>query len=777
MFGESVPRVEDRRLVQGKGLFVEDVRLPAMAYATFVRSERAHAHVRLDVAAASACFGVIDVITPDAWPELQWEIPLRLGTTGGSTIPYDARFDGAPRPLLSARAARVGEPLAMILSYDPYVGADAAALVAVEYDELPVATWDEVLAGTAPAAHPGHENVVADMRHGFGAVDQAFAQADIVIERDLRIQSVKSMAIECRGAIASWDPAGAVMTVRSTNQSPYSLRGAVAQLLQLGLHQVRVISQDIGGSFGLKGRLAPEELMICLASRKLEIPFRWIETRLEHMLAADQNGRQRHRVKVAARSDGTLAAIDLAMVKEAGAFNHFDVLLPSNTVNHLTTMYKVPAVRVEACSVATNTAPVSPYRGAGRVEATFTMDRILDAVARRTGLDPLTVRERNIIRAEELPYRNGMIYRDGFPVEYRDTDFPRILQAAVDRIDYWGWREKQKALRAQGRLVGIGIASYVEGGGLGPSETAILKVEPNGAVSVALGVACMGQSHETTIAQVCARVLGLPLERIQVRGGDTQGVPIGFGTSASRVAISAGNAAHIGSGKLLEKIRGFAAVLLACAESEVECRDGWVWSASTPSRRIGLGELAVQAQRHPAMDQFGGPFLTASGTFYPRTVVWSSGVNIAVVEIDPDTGRPDILRYVFAHDCGYPINPDVVDGQLCGGFAQGLGIALGEEHRHDAQGQVLTGSLMNYYVPRAADVPAIEIEHLVFPTPENPLGIKAAGESGPNAPPAALASAIEDALSGAITIDRLPISWDAILLALAARERTDESER
>jgi carbon-monoxide dehydrogenase large subunit len=777
MFGESVPRVEDRRLVQGQGLFVEDVRLPAMAYATFVRSERAHANVRLDVSAARACFGVIDVITPDSWPELEWQIPLRLGTTGNSTIPYDARFSGAPRPLLSARAAYVGEPLAMVLSYDPYVGADAAALVSVDYDELPVATWDDVLAGSAPAAHPGHENQVADMRHGFGAVDEAFLQAEIVIERELRTQSVKSMAIECRGALASWDPAGAVMTIRSTNQSPYSLRGAVAQLLQLGLHQVRVLSQDIGGSFGLKGRLAPEELIICLASRKLEIPFRWVETRLEHMLAADQNGRQRHRVKVAARQDGTLAAIDLSMVKETGAFNHFDVLLPSNTVNHLTTMYKVAAVRFEARSVATNTAPVSPYRGAGRVEATFTMDRILDAVARRTGLDPLTVRERNIIRADELPYRNGMVYRDGIPVEYRDTDFPRILQAAVERIDYWGWREKQKALRAQGRLIGIGIASYVEGGGLGPSETAILTVEPSGTVSVCLGVACMGQSHETTIAQVCSRVLGLSLERIQVRGGDTQGVPIGFGTSASRVAISAGNAAHIASGKLLEKIRGLAALLLECAESEVECRDGWVWPTLAPARRMALGELAMQAQRNRAMDKFGGPLLSVSGTFYPRTVVWSSGVNIAVVEIDPDTGRPEILRYVFSHDCGYPINPDVVDGQLCGGFAQGLGIAFGEEHRHDAQGQVLTGSLMNYYVPRAADVPAIEIEHLVFPTTENPLGVKAAGESGPNAPPAALAAAVEDAMEGAITIDALPISWDAILLALAARERAPESQR
>lgn len=771
MFGRSVPRVEDRRLVQGRGLFVEDLHVPAMASAVFVRSERAHANVRVDASRAIECFGVIDVITPGSWPELAWEIPLRLGTTGGSAIPYGARSDGAPRPLLGSRAARVGEPLAMVLSHDPYLAADAATLVDVEYQDLPVATWPDVLDGAAPQAHPGHDNVVAEMGHCVGRIDEAFDGAQIVIEKDLQFQNLKSMAIECRGAVASWDPASATMTVRSTNQSPYTLRAAVAGLLGLGANQVRVVSQDIGGSFGLKGRLAPEELMICLAARKLGIPVRWIETRLEHMLAADQNGRSRHRVKAAARADGTLLGLDLSLSKETGAFNHFDVLLPSNTVNHLTTQYRIPAIRVQARCFATNTAPVSPYRGAGRIEATFTMDRILDAVARSAGLDPLVVRERNLVRADDLPYRNGMIYRDGLPIEYRDTDFPRILRAAAERIDYWGWRARQKALRASGRLIGLGISSYVEGGGLGPSETAVLQVEPNGDVTVALGVACMGQSHETTIAQVCSQVLGLPLDRIRVRGGDTAGVPIGFGTSASRVAISAGNAAHIASGRLLRKIRGFAAVLLSCAEEEVELRDGWVASRSDGAgRRIGLGDLATQALRHPAMAAFDSPFLTASGTFHPRTVVWSSGVNIAVVEIDPDTGRPEILRYVFAHDCGHPINPDVVDGQLCGGFTQGLGIAFGEEHRYDEQGQVISGSLMSYYVPRAADVPVIEIEHLVFPSTENPLGIKAVGESGPNSPPAALAAAVEDALEGAVSIDRLPISWDAILLALAARE-------
>jgi carbon-monoxide dehydrogenase large subunit len=772
MFGKAVPRVEDRRLVTGQGLYVDDARWPAMAFATFVRSERAHANVvSVDCREALACFGVIDVITPASWPELAWEIPLRLGSTGGGGMPYDATAGGAPRPLLGTHLPRIGEPIAMVLSYNAYAGADAAALVAVEYEDLPVATWQGVLDGTAPQAHPGHDNCIAEMHHHVGDVDAALAGAEVRIDKEFNFQNLKSMALECRGAAASWDAASGVMTVRSTNQSPYGLRLAVAQVLGLPLEQVRVVAKDIGGSFGLKGRLAPEELMICLASYKLGIPVRWTETRLEHMLASDQNGRQRHRVKIGARADGTLLAMDLSLQKETGAFNHYDVLLPSNTVNHLLTQYKIPSVRVEARSYATNTAPGSPYRGAGRVEATFTMDRVLDAVARATGLDPLVVRERNIVQAADLPYRNGMIYRDGIPVEYRDTDFQQILRAAAERVDYWGWRETQKTLRAQGRMIGIGISSYVEGGGIGPSETAIVKVEPSGQVIVSIAVACMGQSHETTIAQVCAEVLGLPMDRVQVRGGDTQLLPMGFGSGASRVAVNAGNATHLAARKLLQKIKGFAAELFRCAPEDIECRDGLVGPAGAGADRLKLGDLAVRALRHPAMSRFDGPFLSATAAFYPRTVVWSSGVNIAVVEIDADSGRPNILRYVFAHDCGNPINPDVVDGQLCGGFTQGLGIAFGEEHRYDEHGQVLTGSLMNYYVARAADVPEIEIEHLCFPTPENPLGIKAVGESGPNAPPGALAAAVEDALEGAITIDRLPISWDAILLALAGREQ------
>jgi carbon-monoxide dehydrogenase large subunit len=343
------------------------------------------------------------------------------------------------------------------------------------------------------------------------------------------------------------------------------------------------------------------------------------------------------------------------------------------------------------------------------------------------------------------------------------------LKAAVDRIDYWGWRKKQKELRAKGEMVGIGISSYVEGGGIGPSETAKVTLTTTGGLEVSIGVNCMGQSHETTVAQICANALNLRTGVVRVRGGDTDAMPIGFGTNASRVAITVGNATFLAATEILQKIRGFAAVVLGCDEGVIECVDGRVWNQGDQARTLSFAQLAQLALRHPAMARFGGPVISAQSSFYPRTVVWSSGVNIAVVEIDRSTGKPRILNYVFVHDCGNPINVDVVDGQLLGGFAQGLGIALGEEHLYDDQGQVVTGSMMNYYVPRAADVPDIDIKHLVFPTAENPLGVKAVGESGPNSPPAALAAAVEDALEGAITIDSLPISWNAILLEMSRR--------
>jgi carbon-monoxide dehydrogenase large subunit len=684
-------------------------------------------------------------------------------------LPYGTTFEPAAQRLLSFDAAHIGEPIAMVVSYDPYLGVDAAALVEIEYEDRPVATWESVQQPGGPEAHAGHSNIVGGMAHEAGEVDKALARAEHVIDMEFEFQSLKSMAIECRGCAANWDAVTRTLSVRSTNQTPYMLRSAVARMLALREEQVRVQSQDVGGSFGLKGRTTPEEILVCMASMKLALPLRWAETRLEHMLAANHNGRQKHWVRVGFSSDGLIRALDLRLIKEVGAYNHFNMMLPSNTVNHLTTHYKVPAIRLHAEALSTNTSPCSPYRGAGRVEATFTMDRVLDAIARRIDVDPLVVRQRNLVTVDDLPYRNGLIYRDNHPVEYRDTDFGRLLEVASQRLDYWGWREKQKALKAEGRMVGIGISSYVEGGGIGPCESAEVKVEQDGSVTVLIGVNTQGQSHETTIAQVCADALDLPMHRVRVRNGDTDLLPMSFGANASRTAVNVGNAAHLACGSLLEKVKTLAAAILDVPVADIDYTQGVALVCGT-ERSITLAQLSVAGLRHPVMRGIGGGALSAFATFYPRTVTWSAGVNMAAIEIDRDTGRPIVLKYVFAHDCGLPINPAVVDGQIHGGFAQGVGIALGEEHLYDSQGQVLTGSLMNYYVPRAADVPRIEIEHLSFPSQENPLGIKGTGESGPNAPPAVFAAAVEDALDAAMVIDKLPISWDAVLRVLAERE-------
>jgi aerobic carbon-monoxide dehydrogenase large subunit len=444
-------------------------------------------------------------------------------------------------------------------------------------------------------------------------------------------------------------------------------------------------------------------------------------------------------------------------------------MLQINTVNHLTTHYKVPNLKIEGWAVSTNTPPGSPYRGAGRVEAVFTMDRMLDAIAREASLDPIEVRLKNIVTPADMPYRNGMVYRDGVPVTYENIDFPLLLETARKRADYDGWRQRQRELREQGRSIGIGVSSYVEGGGLGPCEGASIKVDEIGRVTVKVGVNSQGQSHETTLAQVCAATLGVSIDDVQVLGGDTSLMNVGFGTGASRVAVNSGNAVHKAANEVRRKVVALASQILGSTEDEIEISNGVVSVAGARQNQMTLGELAGRSIRDRRMAELGGPGLVATEFFYPKTVTWASGVNIAIVEVDRDTGKIDILKYVFVHDCGLPLNPLIVDGQISGGFAQGLGIALGERAAYDEEGQVRSGSLMDYYVPRASDIPDLDVGHLQFPTPDNPLGIKSVGESGPNSPPAAIAAAVEDALGGHVQITKLPITMSSVLEAVRSQ--------
>lgn len=765
IIGKSVGRKEDKRLITGKGVFVEDVQLPGMLHLAFVRSAHAHGHVTaIDAGAALAREGVAMVVQAADWPELATTMP-DLAEPGTLNNAYCDFNWAPPQHLLSTKVCHVGQQVAIVLAEDAYLAADGAALVEVEYDTLPVvADWEAAVGPGAPQIHAGHDNVVAHLRYQTGDVDAALDASDIVFEERFETQSVKSMAIECRGCAAQWDEFTGTLNVWSTCQLPYLQRKVISKMLNIPAESVRVMGRDIGGSFGLKGILYPEDLIIPLVAYRVRRPVRWVETRMEHMLASNHSGTQVHFVKAAADRDGTVKAIDIRIYKDVGAYNHFEMILQTNTVNHLSTHYKVPAIRAEGWAVATNTSPGSPYRGAGRVEAAFVMDRILDRISRETGIDPLEVRMRNIIRPADMPYRNGLIYRDGVPVQYDGGDFPALLAQAAEHADYTGWRERQAELRRAGRLVGIGISSYVEAGGVGPGEGATITVDDAGRITVAVGVNAQGQSHETTLAQVCADVLDARLEDVTVRGGDTARHPTGFGTAASRVAVNAGNAVYKAAKLVRHQIVTLAAQALECDESEVVISESTVHDAGATQRRMSFAELARKRQKQTA----GVPYIGATDYFYPETVTWASGTNVAVVEVDPEDGSLEVLKYVFTHDCGVPLNPMVVDGQVYGGFAQGVGIALGEKMVYDSEAQPLTGSMMDYYVPRASDIPDIELHHIVTPTDRNPLGIRSVGESGPNAPPGALAAAIEDAIGKGTRFTQLPITTGVILNAIHA---------
>ncbi len=768
MIGESVLRKEDRRLVTGRGQYFEDVQLSGMMHVAFVRSVHPHAHIRrVNREAALDKAGVRAVLTVDDYPEFSGFVP-ELMEAGTLVNPYCDYNHAPPRPLLARTIKYVGEIIAIVVAETPYAAADGVEAVEVEYELLPAyCKWDAAFEAEPSAVHDGYKNYVAHLRHEIGDVDGALATADVVFSERLEMQSLKSMAIECRGSTAAWDPVSGTLSLWSTSQYPYMVRDCVARSLALSPEHVRVRARDIGGGFGLKGApLYPEDVLVPIVAHKLGCPVRWSETRSEHMTSSNQSGHQVHDVRVAAKSDGVILAVDVKIYKDVGAYNHFEMVCPTNTINHMPLQYRVPSIRAEGWSICTHTVPASPYRGAGRLEATFTMDRILDRIARETGLDPLEVRQRNIISAEEMPFKTGLTYRDGVPVRYEGTDFPSMLDAAIARVDYAGWRRRQQEGLEQGRAIGIGKSSYMEAGGVGPCEGATIKVEESGRVNVLIGVNSQGQSHETTFAQVCATHLGAKFDDVFVSGGDTQLIPFGFGTVASRVGVNTGNAVHKTAVEVRRKAIVLAAHLLGCNEGDLEIENGVVAIPGENGKGIGLGELAAKAHRHPIMKTLGGPGLSATEYFYPRTVTWSSGFHVAVVEVDKGTGEVKILKYVITHDCGVPLNPMVVDGQIYGGFAQGLGAALGEEVVYDDEGQLVSGSMMDYYVPRAIDVPNLEVEHFVFPTEENPLGVRSVGESGPISPPAALVSAVEDAIGNSRRITTIPLTRGKIMRLL-----------
>jgi aerobic carbon-monoxide dehydrogenase large subunit len=767
-FGASVSRREDPRLLRGSARYVDDIKLPGLLHATIVRSPHAHARIRtIRVEAARArpdVAGVYGFADLAAWMK-------PLPTAGAAPASLASHIGLHTRvtpqyPLARDRVRFVGEPVAVVVARSRAAAEDAAEQVEVEYEPLPaVVETEAALAPEAPRLFPEWDsNVALRFTHAIGNSEAAFQAADVVVRERFRVHRYTGVPVECRGMVVEPHPVEPHLTLWDATQFPHFVQSALVEVLGWPAHRIRVAAPDVGGGFGVKANLYPEEVLIPLVAMQLRKPVKWIEDRREHLMTAIHSREQVHDIEIAAMRDGRIVAVRDRLLVDQGAYNAWGIVQPYNTVAHLLGLFRIPNFAAEAQVVLTNKSPHAPYRGAGRPEAVFVMDRAVDRLAQALGLDPAELRRRNFVPAAAMPYDTGQLYRDGQPLIYDSGNFPEALEKALEAIGYEAFRSEQETLRAQGIYRGIGISSYIEGTGVGPYEGATVAVDASGGVVVATGACSQGQGHETTFAQLAADAIGVPVERVTVINADTAEIPMGVGTFASRSAVVAGSAVHEAAGRVRDKLAQAAGALLEAAADDIDIDEGQAFVRGAPQSAVSLARV-VQA----ALPTFAAPGPVEAdfaATVYRQvpTVTYASAVHVVLVEVDVATGAVQLLRYVVAHDCGRVINPMIVDGQIYGGVAQGIGGGLYEELIYDAAGQFLSGSLMDYLLPTAVEVPPIDIIHLEYPSPRNPLGIKGVGEGGAVSPPAAIANAVEDALRPfGVCIREAPLSPARVL--------------
>ena len=753
--GRSLLRREDRRLLTGQGQFIADLELPRLLHTAFVRSPLAHARIRtVDLSHAAAAPGVALALSGADLLRLLPPVPdtqLLLPSKWTSLVQHE--FHNPQQPLLAHDKVRhVGEAIAVVISESRYAAEDAAGLVATEFEELPaVVSAEAALAEGAPIIHEHlRTNLLGAFSIAKGDVDGALSHAPRRLRRRFYHHRYAAMPIECRGVVAAHDQRMDSVTIWSSTQVVHWVRREAAAILGLPEARVRCVALDVGGGFGVKGHVYPEDLLIPFLARRLGRPVRWLEDRHEHLLCSAHSRDQVHEVEIGFDDDGHILTLRDDFTVDCGAWNPIGAGVPYNTAAHLTGPYKIDHLAVSGRTATTNKVPNSAYRGAGRPEAAFAMERIIDLLAGTLGLEPAEVRRRNMIRADEMPYRAGILYRDGEPIVYDSGDYPAGLQQALEAIGGGdAFRQHQQEARQQGRYLGLGIGCYVEGTGVGPFEGAVVRIDPSGKVYVSSGACPQGQGMETIFAKVVADTWRVDPDDVVICLADTAGIPMGLGTIASRSTVNLSAAIHYASDRLRQKAFAIAANLLECAPADLELRDGGIGVVGVPGAEVSLAKLAQAAR--PGWDH-GRPEGVDAGleeTYYwePPTVTWSYAAHAAIVEVDPETGGVSIAKYVIAHDCGVVVNPLLVEGQIAGGTAQGIGGILLEELAYDADGQLLTGSLTDYLVPTASDIPDMRMLHQHSPSPLNPLGVKGVGEGGAVAPPAAIANAICDALS------------------------------
>ena len=774
--GRSMTRREDHRLLTGQGQFIADLMLPRMLCAVFVRSPIPHARIRsVDVSRAAAAPGVVFALHGADLLQLLPSVPEgQVSAPRKWILSVKHEFLSPRQPLLAHDKVRhVGEAIAVVVAESLHQAHDAAELVRWDLEELPVVVDPEAaLRPDGPFVHDRYRtNLIGAFSISKGDVDAALAGSPHRLRRRFHHHRYCAVPMECRGVVSAHDRRTDSMTIWSSTQVVHWVRREAAALLGLPEARVRCLALDVGGGFGGKGHVYPEDLLITFLAHKLGRPVRWIEDRREHMMSATHSRDQLHDVEVGFDNDGRMLALRDDYIVDCGAWNPIGSAVAYNTAVHLLGPYKIENFAASGRIAVTNKVPNAPYRGAGRPEAAFAMERIVDVVARTLGLEPAEVRRRNMIRAEEMPYRVGLLYRDGEPIVYDSGDYPAALRKALDSVGgVEAFRRRQSEARRTGRYIGLGIGCYTEGTGVGPFESAFVRIDPSGKVYVSSGACPQGQGMETIFAQLVADLWRVAPDDVVVSLADTAAIAIGFGTMASRSTVTVSAALHHSSERLREKVFAIAGNLMECATVDLELRDGGVGIVGVPGAWVSLARVAQAAQ--PGWENLRPPEVDAGleETYYwqPPTVTWSYAVHVAIVEVDRETGRVAIDGYAIAHDCGVVINPMLVEGQIIGGAAQGIGGILLEKIVYDTNGQLLTGSLMDYALPTAGDIPSMRVVHQHTPSPLNPLGVKGVGEGGAVGPPAAIANAVCDALASfGVEVNATPVDPEQLVRAVA----------
>ena len=762
-FGERVKRNEDQQLLTGQALFVDDVELPGMLHAAFVRSPYAHGRIiEIDCAAALERPGVVAVYTAADLGDYWQPGPLLVPPPPNiERLTFNQRTQV---PLAKEKVRHMGEPLAVIIAESRYIAEDAAAEVWADIEPLDaVVDIERALDDDAPAIHEDlSTNLSAHVIQEKGHYETAREQADLVLKRRLVYDRGTAAAMENRGIVAQWDSKARRLTLWDTTQAPIFIRNGLAAMLGLSEHQVRVIAPFIGGGFGPKIMMFyPEEVVLPWAAMRLNRPIKWIEDREENFFATTQERGQVHTVEMAFDELGRILGMHDVFFHDNGAYNPYGLTIPINSQCNALGPYVVPHYYTEFKAVFTNKPLTTPYRGAGRQHGVFVVERMLDLAARELGLDRAEIRRLNFIPPDAFPYNNEIIFQDFAPLRYDSGNYSASLDKALAMIDYENFiQTEQPRLQAEGKRVGLGVAAYVEGTGIGPYEGARVTVEASGKVSVATGIGTQGQGHFTSFAQIVADALGVDVGDVFLVTGDTDAFHWGAGTFASRGAVVAGNAINAAAQVVRQKVLHLASQELEVAEDDLELVMGEVWVKGVPDRAIKLGDLAVRANPlRGAVKPGTEPGLEATEYFGPEMGTTANGVHAMLVEVDMQTFMVAIKRYVVVHDCGTVINPLILDGQIHGGVAQGIGNAFYEQLAFDESGQLLNASFMDYLIPTATDVPPIEIGHVETPSPLNPLGVKGAGEAGAIPTGALFAQAVEDALQETgLEILEIPLS-------------------